>query len=159
MGVALPCAPGGRAVFVGKDTFTSPLFKALLNDDSSIDWSIRMRAAAIARLFGFLIPDKSDFERGRIESKKFFTFDDVEGELTLVFSSPDFFRCLSLLENSPRIPVEPDRGRKSPSMLSIDDIRGFIGDGASPPVSIRGIANWLKSCKQRQKNHVFELTS
>lgn len=140
MGVALPCAPGGTAVFVGKDTFMSPLFKALLNDDSSIDWSMRIRAAAIAFLFGFLIPDKSDFERGRIESKKFFTFDEVEGEFPLVFSSPDFFRCLSLLENSPRIPVDPERGRNSPSTLSIDVIRGFIGDGGSP-VSISGIAN------------------
>jgi hypothetical protein len=76
-------------------------------------------AACIAFLFGFLIPDKSDFERGLIESKKFLTFDEVDGEVPFIFSSPDFFLALSF-EKSPLIPVDPDLGLKSPSTLSTD---------------------------------------
>lgn len=72
--------PGGRVTIWS-------FFKAL-NCDSSIEASIL--AACNAFLFGFLIPDKSDFERGLIESKKFFTFDDVDGDVPFAFSSPDF---------------------------------------------------------------------
>lgn len=110
-----------------------------------------IRAAWIAFLFGLFIPDKSDFERGRIESKKFLTFDDVDGELPFTVSSPDFFRALSF-EKNPFNPVDPERGLKSPSTLSVDPWRtGDIGDDGLWSVSIRGIAIALRSCKYAKK--------
>lgn len=100
IGVSL-VLPGGIV------TMWSLLFKAQLNWDSSIEASIR--AACKAFLLGFFTPDKSDFERGRMASKKFFTFDDVDGEFPFAVSSPDFFRLRSL-ENRLHFPVDPDLG-------------------------------------------------
>ena len=139
--------PGGMV------TMWSLLFKAQLNWDSSIEASIL--AACKAFLFGFLTPDKSDFERGRIASKKFFTFDVVEGEFPFEDSSPDFLRLRSF-EKRLHLPVDPDLGRYSPSTLSIEECRGEIGDCGLWSVSIRGIAIALKSWKY-SKDKTFKV--
>ena len=71
---------------------------------SSIDWSI---LALWCRFPGFFTPERSDFDLGRkVSAKKLFTLAEVEGECFI--SSPDCLRCFLL--NSPRMPVEPDRG-------------------------------------------------
>ena len=108
------------------------------NDASSIDLSIVTEADFFP---GFLIPETSDFDRGRNVSKNVFTF-DWEGELTLP-SSPEAFRCFDLLLNNPFNPVEPDRGRNSWS-TSI----------ALPSVSESnsGIANALRSWNDRKRH-------
>jgi len=130
----------------GIDTIWSLLRKAL-SSDSSIEAS--MRACCSAFLFGFFTPDKSDFDRGRIDSKKFFTLDDVDGEVPLALSSLDFFLLLSF-EKSPFIPVDPDRGRKSPSTWSRDEWYGPRPGWGLGSVSMRGIAIALRSCNNTE---------
>lgn len=120
------------------------LVKASRKVDSSIDSSIF--TVGITFFPGFLTPERSDFARGLNESKKFCTF-DVLGAVSLAFESPECFRCLSFfLENSPRNPVDPDLGLKSPSAKSLLGVISFT------PVSIKGTANALRSCKEKSFN-------
>ena len=139
------CSPGGIPPPVG------PFCNESLNCDSSIDWSIFI--CWICFLLGRFTPDKSDFDLGlNASAKKFFTFEDVDDDSILAELSPDCLRCRDFPENNPRRPVDPERGRKSPSGTSF----AFVASRKSG--SISGIAkapkSWKYNCIHYTRMHI-----